>query len=132
LVYGQEAVMSMELILPSLIVAMITNISDSSTVEERFSQLVQLEEDRFVIGFHQQVQKAMEKAWHDRHIKQKKFQVGDLLLLYDNKIMQYSRKFCMHWLGPYVIHHVIEAGAVGNLEWRIPGRNGEWESNETL
>jgi hypothetical protein len=73
LVYGKEAVMPMEFILPSLHIATITDLSDSGTIEERLSQLVQLEEDRFVTGFHQQVQKEREKAWHDRHIKQKSF-----------------------------------------------------------
>jgi hypothetical protein len=82
-------VMPMEFILPSLCIATITDLSDSGTIEERLAQLVQLEEDWFVAGFHQQVQKEREKAWHDRHIKQKKFQVGDLVLLYDNKFMQH-------------------------------------------
>jgi hypothetical protein len=56
-------------IVPSLRVAKIIDLADSGTVEERLSQLVQLEEDRFVVGFHQQVQKAREKAWHDKDIK---------------------------------------------------------------
>jgi hypothetical protein len=33
---------------PSLCVVAITDLSDSSAVEERLSQLLQLEEDRFV------------------------------------------------------------------------------------
>jgi hypothetical protein len=45
----------------------------------------------------------------------KKFQVGDLVLLYDNKFMQHPGKFRMHWLGPYVIKEVTEAG-VAQLE----------------
>jgi hypothetical protein len=85
--------MPMEFIVSSLCIAAITDLSDSSAIEERLSQLLQLEEDRFVAGFHQQVQKAREKAWHDRHIKKKKFQVGDLVLLYDNKFMQHPGKF---------------------------------------
>jgi hypothetical protein len=64
-----------------------TDLSYYGVVEERLSLLLQLEEDRFVAGFHQKVQKAREKAWHDRHIKHKKFQVGDLVLLYDSKFM---------------------------------------------
>jgi hypothetical protein len=66
---------------------MITELSDSSTVEKILSQLLQLEEDLFVAGFHQQVQKEREKEWHDRNIKQKRFQVGDLVLLYEIKFM---------------------------------------------
>jgi hypothetical protein len=54
--------MTMEFILPSMHIETITNISDSHAIEEILSQLVQLEEDRFVPGFHQQVQKEREKA----------------------------------------------------------------------
>ena len=73
LVYGQEVVMPMEYIVPNLRIATFTYMTHSNAVEERLSQLIQLEEDRFVAGFHQQVQKAREKAWHDRHIKKKQF-----------------------------------------------------------
>jgi hypothetical protein len=76
------------------------------------AQLVQLEEDHFIIGFHQQVKKEREKAWYYRHIKQKKFQVGDVVLLYGSKFMQHPGKFRMHWRGPYVIQHVTETGVV--------------------
>jgi hypothetical protein len=55
LVYGQEAVNPMEFIVPSLRIATITDLSDSGVVEESLSQLVQLEEDCFIRGFHQQV-----------------------------------------------------------------------------
>lgn len=38
--------------------------------------------------------------------------MGDLVLLYDSKFMQHPEKFQMHWLGPYVIKYVTEAGVV--------------------
>ena len=89
LVYGKEVVMLMEFIVPSPHVAVVTDLSNFGAAEEMFSQFVQLEEDHFVVGFHQQVPKTREKAWHDRHIQQKKFQVGDLVLLYDSNFMQH-------------------------------------------
>ena len=61
LVYGQEVVMPMEYIIPSLRVAQITEIADTDTMNERLAQVLTLEEDRFIAGFHQQVQKAREK-----------------------------------------------------------------------
>jgi hypothetical protein len=92
--------------------------------------LVQLEEDQFLEGFHQYVQKAREKAWHDRHIKTKKFQVDNLVLLYDRKYLQHPEKFCMHWLGPYVIQQITNTGAAWSrtldgevLEGMV---NGSW------
>jgi len=51
-VYGQEAVISMEYIIPSLRVVVFTDMKNFDADEERLSQLIQLEEDRFVAGFH--------------------------------------------------------------------------------
>jgi hypothetical protein len=72
--------------------------------------LVELEEDRFIAGFHQHVQKESEKAYHDRHIKKKSFKQGDLVLVYDNEFMKHLGKFTIHWLGPYEVFYVIEGG----------------------
>ena len=102
----------MEYILPSLKIAQITGMTDTDIVEERLAQLLALEEDRFIVGFHQKVQKAQEKAWHDTHIKNKTFQIGDLVLLYDSKFINFPGKFKTHWLGPYQIQQVTEGGAV--------------------
>jgi hypothetical protein len=73
---------------------------------------VELEEDKFVVGFHQQVQKEREKAYHDRHIKKKAFKQGDLVLVYDSKFIKHPRKFRRHWFRPYGIPYVTEGGVV--------------------
>jgi hypothetical protein len=73
--------------------------------------LVEIEEDKFIAGFHQQVQKEREKAYHDMHIKKKAFKQGDLVLVYDSKFIKHPRKFRMHWLGPYEVTYVTEGGA---------------------
>ena len=83
----------MEYIIPSLRVAQITEIADTDTMNERLAQLLALKEDRFIAGFHQKVQKAREKSWHDRNIKSKIFKIGDLVLLYDSKFVKFPRKF---------------------------------------
>jgi hypothetical protein len=58
------------------------------------------------------VQKARDKAWHDRHIKKKTVTEGDLVFLYDSKSFQHPRKLRMHWLGPYKVKSVIDGGAL--------------------
>ena len=88
--------MPMEYAIPSLRIVVLTDMADEETVNERFFHLVGLEEDRFIARFHQQVQKAKEKSWHDRHIKHKTLKVGDLVLLYDRKFEKFPSKFCMH------------------------------------
>jgi hypothetical protein len=97
---------------------------------ERLTQLVELEEDRFMAGFHQQVQKEREKAYHDRHIKKKAFKKGDLVLVYDSKFIRHPGKFRTHWLGPYEITYVTEGGdaQLNTLkgEWKERLVNGNW------
>ena len=112
LVYGKEAVMPMEYIVPSLCIAAATGMDYAEALEERIAQLIQLEEDRFTVGFHQQVAKDRQKAWHDHHIKKKQFAEGDLVLLYDSKFIKHPGKLQMHWLGLYLAHSITFGGAV--------------------
>ena len=85
---------------------------DRGALEERLMQLAELEEEIFLAGFHQQVQKQREKAWHDWHIKLCTFKVNDLVFLYDNKFDKFPGKFRMHWLGPYVIKKISNGGVL--------------------
>lgn len=96
LVYGVEAIMPMECIVPSLRIEVLTGMMDRWALEERLAQLDELEEERFLVGFHQQVQKQREKAWYDRHIKLCTFKVNDLVLLYDSKFDKFPGKYRMH------------------------------------
>ena len=102
----------MEYIVPSLRVAIIIAMVDEDSLKERLLHLLSLEEHHFIAGFNQQVQKAREKTWHDRHIKSKAFKEGDLVLLYDSKFAKFPGKFCMHQLGPYQVKYVTDGGAV--------------------
>jgi hypothetical protein len=65
LVYGPKVVVPMEYLVPSLRIVAFTDIDGTSIVQERLAQLVELEEDRFIAGFHQQVQNEREKAYHE-------------------------------------------------------------------
>eukprot|EP00253_Pinus_taeda_P014956 PITA_14956 len=96
LVYGVEAVMPMEYIVPSLCIAALIGMTDHRALVERLTQLDELEEERFIVGFHQEVQKQHEKAWHDWYIKLRTFKLNDLVLLYDSKFDKFRRKFRMY------------------------------------
>jgi hypothetical protein len=110
LVYGLDVVVPMEYLVPSLRIATFTDMDDTGVVPKRLAQLVELGEDKFIVGFHQRVQKEREKAYHDRHIKKKAFKQGDLVPVYDSKSIRHPGKFRMHWLGPYEITYVTEGG----------------------
>ena len=78
-----------------------------------------------MVGFHQQVQKQRENAWHDRHIKLCTFKVNDLDLLYDGRFDKFPGKFRMHWLGPYIIKENINGGVVQLVKLNVepfPGK----------
>lgn len=53
LVYGQEVVMPMEYIVPSLKIVAATDMVDRDMMKEIMSQILALEEDRFIEGFDQ-------------------------------------------------------------------------------
>jgi hypothetical protein len=122
LVYGLEVVVHMEYLVLRLRVVSFTGMDETSIVQERLAQLVELEEDIFIARFHQQVQKGREKACHDRNIKKKAFKQGDLVLMYDSKFIKHPENFRTHWLGPYEIAYVTEGGAA-----QLKTLNGEWK-----
>jgi hypothetical protein len=122
LVYGLEAIVPMEYLAPGLRIVSFTDMDDTSIVRERLAQLVELEEDKFISGFHQQVQKEREKAYHDRNIKKKAFKQGDLVLVYDSKFIKHPRKFRMHWFRPYEVAYVTEGGFV-----QLSTLKGQWK-----
>jgi hypothetical protein len=118
----------MEYLIPSLRIATFTEMDDTGTMKNRLAQLVELEEDRFIVGFHQKVQKEWEKAYHEKHIKKKSFKQGDVVLVYDNKFMKHPGKFKTHWLGPYGVSYVTKGGSTQlktlNREWKEGLVNG--------
>ena len=87
-------------------------MTDDHAVEEISLQLVQMEEERFVTRYHQNVEKQRQKVWHDRHIKNKQFQVQGLILMYDNKFLKHPGKLKKHWLGSYIVTYITNGGAV--------------------
>ena len=85
--------MPMEYIVPSLHIAVLTGMTDHGSLGERLMQLGELEEEWFLAGFHQQVQKQHQRAWHDRNIRLRTLKVNNLVLLDDNKFDKFPWKF---------------------------------------
>jgi hypothetical protein len=55
LLYGQEEVVPLEFMVPSLCIEIITNMTERGAINERLSQLMEMEEDRILAVFHQEV-----------------------------------------------------------------------------
>ena len=58
------------------------------------------------------IEEDRQKSWKDSHIKNKHFQQGDMVLLYDSKFVNHPGKLQMHWLGPYVINFITDGSVV--------------------
>ena len=91
---------------------MITEITDSDVVEEILFEIVHVEEECFVVGFHQNVEKQRKKAWHDRHFKRNHFEVGGHVLMYDSNFFKHPQKLRAHWLRPYIITKITDGGVL--------------------
>jgi hypothetical protein len=87
-------------------------MSKDESVAQRLMELQELEETGFLANFHQSVEKARQKAWHDKHIKNKVFVQRDKVLLYDSRYQKHPGKLCMHWLGPFIVVEIQPFGAV--------------------
>jgi hypothetical protein len=87
-------------------------MTERGAIQEILSSLMEMEEDRILVGFHQEVEKARDKYWHEKHIKRKSFKEGDLVLVYDSKFLEHLEKLRINWLGPYEVKIVTEGGVV--------------------
>ena len=52
------------------------------------------------------------KTWHDKFIKQKKFNKGDQELLFDSRYTNFKGKLTTHSMGPYEVVKTFDNGSV--------------------
>ena len=73
-------------------------------------------------------EKQRQKRWHDKNMRSKEFQPGDLVILYTLKKQKHKLK--MPRLGPFIINEISNGGAVRleTLEGGLMGTfiNGSW------
>jgi hypothetical protein len=111
LVYGVEAILSIECEIPSLKLA-VELLPNTSAEEERLLYLMRLDETRRDATLVIEAQKKHVKAQYDKHVKPRIFSEGDLILLYDqDRDMLGAGKFEAMWRGPYIVRRVLEKGA---------------------
>jgi len=92
-----------EFINPSLYIAQVTCMIEGESIMQILTELQEFEETRFIVEFHQSVEKARQNSWHDRNINTKVFTQGDKVILYDSRYQKHLGKLRMHWLGPFMI-----------------------------
>ena len=114
LVYGTEAVLPLEVEIPSLRISLKNLISDEDYRVARLNELELLDERRQQAFNHLQgYQNCLRRNYHKK-VKPRTFEVGDLVLM-ENQKNQTERikpgKFEPNWLGPFVIISSTQSGA---------------------
>ena len=58
------------------------------------------------------IYKERTKRWHDKHIKQKRFEKGDMIMLFNSRSRLFPGKLRSRWLRPFQVTKVQPSGAV--------------------
>ena len=107
LVYGLDVTLPVHLKLPvyQLLQAFSTN---QNAVQNMLNQLIELDENRRKAFDHSLKSQDKVKKTFDKFSRQRDFQVGDTILLWDKKKEKTGKngKFDSLWTGPYLIHSI--------------------------
>ena len=112
LVYGKKVILSIEFDYNTLRMAGQLDLDLNREQQEIFHQLNGLDELRMQALLHTKVTQLQRKIWHDKNIKDEKFQEGDWVFLYDSRYKYFKGKLSTRWLGPYVIERCHENGSL--------------------
>jgi len=71
-----------------------------------------LEELRLDAYENAKLYKEKTKRWHDKHIRRRNFEEGQLVLLFNSRLRLFPGKLRTRWSGPYKVSKVFDHGAI--------------------
>ncbi|MCO5602429.1 hypothetical protein L7F22_056561 [Adiantum nelumboides] len=112
LLYGQEALLPIEVELGSLRVLARETTSSKEKLEQRILDLQRFELDREVATDYYITQANKKREQFNNKVKEKKLEEGMLVMRYDSRLdLSHSKKFLQRWEGPYVIFKKFKNGS---------------------
>ena len=114
LVYGCEAVLPLEIQIPSLRIAITSGMTEEEKDKQRLAQLEELNEKRLKAQHQIELYQARMARAYNKGIKLRTFEKGELVLMVRRpmEITHKSKgKFQPKWEGPFVIETVYSNGA---------------------
>ncbi|MCO5569243.1 hypothetical protein L7F22_022954 [Adiantum nelumboides] len=112
LVYGQEALLPIEVELGSLRVLAREATSSKEKLEQRILDLQRLELDREAATDYYITQANKTREQFNNKVKEKKLEEGMLVMRYDSRLdLSHSKRFLQRWEGPYVIFKKFKNGS---------------------
>ena len=58
------------------------------------------------------IYKEQTTTWHDKHIVQKEFKLGQKVLVFNSRLRLFLEKLTSRWFGPFEITNVLPYGAI--------------------
>ncbi|KAM2170710.1 hypothetical protein ACFX1R_035878 [Malus domestica] len=114
LVYGVEAVLPLEIQIPSLRMAIQEGLTDEENAKLRLQKLEALDERRLEAQQHLECYQAWLSKAFNKKVRPRSFQTGDLVLTLRRLIITTHKtksKFTSKWDGPYIIQEIYTNGA---------------------
>ena len=122
LVFGAEAVLPLEVHLPSLRVAIHADLTIDQHAKARLEELDSLDEKRLAAKQRIELYQARMAEAYNRTVRHKAYQPGDLVLKLRTELMAGGKlvgKFEPKWEGPYIVQE-----AYSNGSYKIVHNNG--------
>ena len=112
-VYGQEAILPIELEVESLRISIGDRLGDTESLESRLFNLEKLDEKWKEALLSTEAIQRRRKSYYDSKLKPKTFKTNEWVLLYDSRFMKFPGKFQFRWNGPY---QVVESFPNGSIQ----------------
>jgi hypothetical protein len=132
-VYGSEAVLPLEVQLPSLRAAVHEEITNDEQIQLRFQELDALEEGRLQAVQNLELYRQNMVRAYDKLVKQRVFRKGELVLILRRPIIithKTKGKFEPKWEGPFIIEQAYDGGAYQLMDHQgihaMPPVNGRY------
>ncbi|XP_009788562.2 uncharacterized protein [Nicotiana sylvestris] len=88
------------------------NLDMETAGTNRVTRLHELEEFRFQAFGSARLYKERMKLMHDKHIVDRNFKSGELVLLYNSRLILFLGKLKSRWSGPFRVVQMFPSGAV--------------------
>ncbi|XP_047250085.1 uncharacterized protein LOC124885877 [Capsicum annuum] len=109
---GNEAVIPVEVEMPSLRIISEVELSNEEWVQARYEQLILIDEKRMVVVFHGWLYQHRIVRAFNKKVKAQTFEAGPLVqkCIFRHQ-EEYKDKFAPNWQGPYIVRKVLYGGA---------------------